>query len=209
VRSLVRVRALGLRGYREVWEAMRSFTDARLSEAPDEIWLTEHPRVFTLGVRGTTAQILDAGDIPIVAVDRGGQVTYHGPGQIVCYVLLDLHRLGLGVRQLVTALERAVLGLLAARAIAAEIRPGAPGVYVGGRKIAALGLRVRRGKCYHGLSLNVAMDLSPFRHIHPCGDPNLEVTQLADLGGPTDLWKVGEDLVQELAGLLRLDARWV
>jgi lipoyl(octanoyl) transferase len=202
------VRALGLRAYGEIWDAMRSFTDARTAETADEIWLTEHPSVFTLGVRGTAAQVLDAGSIPIVAVDRGGLVTYHGPGQLVCYVLLDLHRLELGVHALVTVLERAVLGLLAAYAIAAETRPGAPGVYAGGRKIAALGLRVRRGRCYHGLSLNVAMDLSPFRHIHPCGDPDLEVTQLADLGGPTDLQKVGEDLVQELTGLLRLDPRW-
>ncbi len=204
----VQVRDLGLRDYAETWQAMRTFTDTRTPATPDEIWLTEHPGVFTLGVRGTPTQILDAGDIPVLRVDRGGQVTYHGPGQLLCYVLLDLHRLELGIRELVRCLEQSVVRLLAAWSIWADARADAPGVYVSGRKLASLGLRVRRGRCYHGLSLNVAMDLSAFRRIHPCGQPGLEVTQLADCGGPTDLREVGRRLVQELAQLMKVDYEW-
>jgi lipoyl(octanoyl) transferase len=203
-----RIRRLGLRDYQETWQAMRAFTEARSAETPDEIWLTEHPPIFTLGVRGDPEHILHRGGIAVLRVDRGGQATYHGPGQLVCYPLLDLQRLRLGVRRLVDCMEQAVVALLAARSIAAECRSDAPGVYVEGRKIASLGLRVRRGKCYHGLSLNVAMDLTPFRWIYPCGDANLEVTQIADVGVAVDLATAGEALVRELAALLKLEMQW-
>ena len=177
---------------------MQAFTDSRRQDTPDEIWLVQHPPVFTLGQAGRIEHVLDAGDIPLIKVDRGGQVTYHGPGQLVVYVLLDLRRAGLGVRGLVSRLEQSVIALLAAYDIAANVRSKAPGVYVAGQKIAALGLRVRRGCSFHGLSLNVNMDLAPFERIDPCGYRGLEVTQLAALGGPTDLERVGRDLLVHL-----------
>ncbi len=175
------VRDLGLRDYQPVFEAMKVFTTARDESTPDELWLLEHPPVFTQGLNGKPEHLLAPGDIPVIAVDRGGQVTYHGPGQAVCYCLLDLRRARLGVRELVTLLEQTVIGLLRDYDITAHARPEAPGVYVGGRKIASLGLRVRRGCCYHGLSFNVAMDLQPFSRINPCGYPGLQVTQLSAL----------------------------
>ncbi|MDG4554970.1 MAG: lipoyl(octanoyl) transferase LipB [Candidatus Competibacter sp.] len=175
-------RGLGLRDYQPVFAAMRTFTEARDAATPDELWWVEHPPVFTQGLAGKAEHLLAPGDIPVVQVDRGGQVTYHGPGQVVVYCLLDVRRLGLSVRGLVTVLERSVIDLLAAHGIAGRARPDAPGVYVGDAKVASLGLRLRQGRSYHGLSLNVAMDLEPFSRINPCGYPGLRVTQLRDLG---------------------------
>jgi lipoyl(octanoyl) transferase len=206
--SALLVRELGRREYVPVWQAMQSFTDHRDADTGDELWLVEHPPVFTLGLNAKAEHLLDAGDIPVVQVDRGGQVTYHGPGQIVVYALLDLRRLGLGPRQMVTALERGVIGLLAEQGIAATGRRDAPGVYVDGAKIAALGLRVRRGCCYHGLSLNLAMDLEPFSRINPCGYPGLQVTQLSDLMLVGDRQQLTRRLVDKLAGELRMQAVW-
>ena len=191
-------RRLGLQDYEPVWRDMQSFTDTRGPDTADELWLVEHPPVFTLGLAGKPEHLLDPGDIPVIHTDRGGQVTYHGPGQVVAYVLLDMRRAGLGVRRLVSALEDAVTALLAGYDIHGEARPDAPGVYVDGRKIAALGLRVRRGACYHGVALNVDMDLAPFSRINPCGYPGLAVTQLAELGGPTDLVRIGGELLAHL-----------
>jgi lipoyl(octanoyl) transferase len=175
-------RRLGRREYALVFDAMRTFTESRAVDTPDELWWVEHPPVFTQGLAGRAEHLLAPGDIPVIQVDRGGQVTFHGPGQVVAYCLLDVRRLGLGVRALVTALERSVLELLAAHGIVAHARPDAPGVYVEGAKVASLGLRIRQGRSYHGLSLNVAMDLEPFGRINPCGLPGLRVTQLRDLG---------------------------
>jgi lipoyl(octanoyl) transferase len=169
---------------------------------PDELWLLEHPPVYTLGQAGRAEHLLHPGAIPVVKVDRGGQVTYHGPGQLVAYVLLDLHRAGLGVRGLVSLLEQSVIDLLAGYGIAAVRQPGAPGVYVQAAKVAALGIRVRHGCTYHGLALNVDMDLEPFTRINPCGHPGLTVTQLRDLGGPADLNAVGGDLASKISRLV-------
>jgi lipoyl(octanoyl) transferase len=178
------IRSLGLIEYEPTWRAMQRFTAERGAATADEIWFLEHPPVFTLGVNASRAHLLAPGDIPVVHVDRGGQVTYHGPGQLVVYPLVDLRRAGLAIRDFVTALERGVIDLAAQFGIGAECRRGAPGVYVEGRKLASLGVRVRRGASYHGLALNVALDLEPFRRINPCGYHGLEMTQLADLGGP-------------------------
>ena len=175
-------RRLGRQDYEPVFAAMRAFTEARTADTADELWSVEHPPVFTQGLAGKPEHLLAPGDIPVIQVDRGGQVTYHGPGQAVVYCLLDVRRLGLSVRALVTALEQAVIELLAAHGVAAHARPDAPGVYVNDAKIAALGLRLRQGRSYHGLSLNVAMDLEPFTRINPCGYRGLRVTQLRDLG---------------------------
>jgi lipoyl(octanoyl) transferase len=176
------VRKLGLADYDATWREMRAFTDARIAHTPDELWLLQHPPVFTLGRNGKAEHVHHTGDIPVLHVDRGGQVTYHGPGQLIAYLMLDLKRRRLGIQSLVRLLEQSVIDLLADHAVRAARRDKAPGVYVDGRKIAALGLRVRRGCCYHGLSLNVSVDLAPFAMINPCGHPGLEVTRLADLG---------------------------
>jgi lipoyl(octanoyl) transferase len=178
---------------------MQQFTDRRDATTPDELWLVEHPPVFTLGMNGKPEHLLDPGDIPVVNIDRGGQVTYHGPGQLVAYLLLDLKRRKLGVRMLVERIEQAVIDLLADYGIEARGRRDAPGVYVGEKKIAALGLRVRRGCSYHGLALNVNMDLAPFKRINPCGHAGLEVTRLADLGGPDSIDAVAPALCAGLA----------
>ncbi len=178
----IRVRDWGRSDYETVWRAMRRFTDGRDADAADEIWQVEHPPVFTLGQAGRTEHVLDAGDIPLVQTDRGGQVTYHGPGQAVLYPLLDLRRHGLGARRLVTLLEQTVVDWLAGHGIESAPRPDAPGVYVGEAKIAALGLRIRRGCSYHGLAVNIAMDLAPFQRINPCGYAGMPVTDLASLG---------------------------
>ena len=175
------VKYLGLQPYTEVWQAMQDFTNTRGDDQADELWLVEHPPVFTQGQAGKAEHLLVPGDIPVVQTDRGGQVTYHGPGQMVAYPLLNLRRLGLGVRQLVTHIEQSVVALLATYGIEAAAKPDAPGVYVDGRKIASLGLRVRRGCSFHGVSINVAMDLSPFLRINPCGYNGLEMTQVGDL----------------------------
>ena len=196
------VRRLGRTDYRSTWEAMRAFTDARDGGTPDELWLTEHPPVFTQGQAGRAEHLLDPGDIPVVPIDRGGQITYHGPGQILAYLLLDLRRRNLGVRELVERMEQSVIALLAEYGIAAHGRRDAPGVYVDDAKIAALGLRVRHGRCYHGLALNVNMDLAPFSRINPCGYPGLAVTRLVDLGGPGDLEAVGSRLAEHLSRAL-------
>ena len=172
---------LGTEAYEPVWQRMRAFTDARSPETPDQIWLVEHPPVFTQGQAGRPEHLLMPGEIPVVQTDRGGQITYHGPGQLVVYPLLDLRRLGLGVRALVSLLEDTLVALLAEYGINAYAKPDAPGVYVGQAKIASLGLRVRRGCSFHGLSLNVAMDLDPFGRINPCGYQGLAVTQMAEL----------------------------
>ena len=220
----LRLKQLGQRDYQEVWAAMREFTETRGTETVDELWLVEHPPVYTLGRNGDPAHILkpsvdagfrqpcrnddkslnstalgarvrEVGEIPIVESDRGGQVTYHGPGQLVAYTLFDLNRLGIGIRSLVTGLENAVINTLAQYGVKAEARRDAPGVYMDGKKIASLGLRIRKGCSYHGLSLNVDMDLSPFSTINPCGYPGLEVTQLVDLGVPVRTFEVAVPLV--------------
>jgi lipoyl(octanoyl) transferase len=185
------IRTLGRTEYEACWRAMREFTDARGAATPDEIWLTEHPPVYTLGLAGRREHVLRDNGIPVIKVDRGGQVTYHGPGQVVAYLLVDLRRARLGVRNMVRAIEAAVVEFLDSQEISAYGRPDAPGVYVrrGGveSKIAALGLKVRNGCSYHGLALNVAMDLAPFADIDPCGYPGLAVTQLADFGVALDV----------------------
>jgi len=194
----------GLTGYDTSVAAMREFTAARGPDTPDELWLLEHPPVYTLGLNTDRAHLLSAGDIPVVQTDRGGQVTYHGPGQLVAYVLVDLQRAQLGVRQVVSALEDAVIALAARHGISASARREAPGVYVAGSKLASIGLRVRRGCTYHGLALNVAMDLAPFAGINPCGHSGLPVTSLALLGGPSDLDAVATEFAAILLPKLHL-----
>jgi len=176
------LRQLGLQDYAGVWGAMQCFTAERAADAADELWIVEHPPVFTLGLNGKREHLLQTTDIPLVESDRGGQITYHGPGQLVVYLLADLRRLNWGPRQTVTLLESAMIEALKLYGISAEARADAPGVYVGAKKIGALGLRIKRGCCYHGLSLNNAMDLSPFQAINPCGYAGMQVTQLADFG---------------------------
>lgn len=197
------VRWLGRVAYEPTWRAMQQLTDARVGETPDEIWLLEHEPVFTLGMNSDPAHVLAPGDIPVVQIDRGGQVTYHGPGQLVIYPLIDVRRSGLGVRSLVTALERAVIDYAAGFGIRAECRANAPGVYVDGRKLASVGLRIRRGGSYHGLALNVDMDLAPFARINPCGYAGLQMTQLSMLGGPREVEHVGREIAPLLLGYLQ------
>ncbi len=201
------IRQLGRRSYEPVWHAMRSFTDRRDESTLDELWIVEHDPVFTLGQAGKWEHILQPGAIPVVAADRGGQVTYHGPGQLVAYPLLDLRRLGIGVRELVHRIEQAIIDTLAHWSIVGTRQDGAPGVYVNGAKIAALGLRVRRGCSFHGLAFNVAMDLEPFQRINPCGFQGLTITQVVDLGGPPKLDQVATVLVTEFARIFNLAAR--
>jgi lipoyl(octanoyl) transferase len=193
------VRDLGRRAYEPVWRAMQAFTDTREDTTPDELWLVEHDPVFTLGQAGKPEHVLMPGDIPVLHVDRGGQVTYHGPGQIVLYPLLDLRRLKVGVKDYVCRIEQAMIDTLADWNIHAARRDGAPGVYVGDAKIGALGIRVRRGCTFHGLAFNIAMDLSPFHRINPCGYAGLAVTSMADLGGPAGLDAVKPALVAHVA----------
>lgn len=202
-----RVRELGRQAYEPVWRAMQRLTDTRDGDTEDELWLVEHDPVFTLGQAGKPEHVLAPGDIPVLQVDRGGQVTYHGPGQIVAYPLVDLRRLGIGVRELVCRIEAAVIDVLAHYGIRGERREGAPGIYVDGRKVMALGLRVRRGCSFHGLAFNIAMDLEPFHRINPCGYQGLEVTSVLDLGGPGDLAAVKPVLVEALSRRLGLQAR--
>jgi lipoyl(octanoyl) transferase len=197
--AILNIRRLGRQGYLPTLQAMRNFTDTRDEQTADEFWLLEHEPVFTLGQAGKPEHVLAPGDIPVVRVERGGQVTYHGPGQIVGYPLIDLRRLGIGVRELVQRIEQAIIDTLERWNIVAVRRPGAPGVYVAGAKIGALGLRIRRGCSFHGLALNVAMDLEPFQRINPCGFKDLQVTQVLDLGGPGSLSAVEDALVEELS----------
>ncbi|MDQ8020762.1 MAG: lipoyl(octanoyl) transferase LipB [Moraxellaceae bacterium] len=179
---MIQVRQLGTTDYAPTWQAMQAFTASRGPETPDELWLLQHPPVYTLGLAGKPEHLLQASEVPVVKIDRGGQITYHGPGQAMVYLLIDLHRRNLKVRELVRLMEQALIDVLAGWDIVAERREGAPGVYVGEAKIAALGLKISRGCSYHGLALNVDMDLSPFGRINPCGYEGLATTQLAALG---------------------------
>ena len=199
-----RVRTLGRQPYEPVWRAMQRFTDARDEACADEIWLVEHDPVFTLGQAGRAEHVLGAGAIPVLHVDRGGQVTYHGPGQLVAYPLLDLRRLRIGVREYVERIEQAVIDTLAEWNIEGARRAGAPGVYVAGAKVAALGIRVRRGCTFHGLAFNIAMDLEPFSRINPCGYAGMQVASVADFGGPSGLDEVAPVLVGQMARQLGL-----
>ena len=200
------LRRLGRVEYEPTWRAMQDFTARRGADSADEIWLLEHPPVFTLGQAGKREHLLGDIGIPVVPIDRGGQVTYHGPGQVVAYLLIDLKRRGYGVRELVRRMEQAVIDLLAGFAIIAERRDGAPGVYVGGAKIAALGLRVKGGNTYHGLSLNVDLDLAPFSAINPCGHAGMAVTRLRDLGVAAGSGEIAEELARHLLEALAADA---
>ncbi|MBL8418593.1 MAG: lipoyl(octanoyl) transferase LipB [Dechloromonas sp.] len=192
------VKHLGRVDYEPTFQAMQDFTAARTPETPDELWIVEHPPVYTLGQAGKPEHVLEDIGIPVVRIDRGGQVTYHGPGQVVIYLLLDLARLKIKVRELVTAIEQGVIDFLSAQGVVAERRTGAPGVYVGDAKIAALGLKIKNGCSYHGLSLNVDMDLYPFTAINPCGYAGLKITQTRDLGIPLTAHEAGERLSQHL-----------
>jgi len=197
------IRRLGLVEYESTWRAMQRFTAERTEATADEIWFLEHPPVFTLGLNASRAHLLAPGQIPVLQIDRGGQVTYHGPGQLVVYPLIDLKRAGLGVRDFVTALENAVIALAADYHISAACRRGAPGVYVAGRKLASVGVRVRRQGSYHGLALNVALDLEPFARINPCGYAGLQMTRLAELGGPASVAEAAQRLEPHLLAALR------
>ena len=192
------VRHLGVVDYLASWQKMQAFTDARNLETADELWFLQHEPVYTLGKNGKKDHILDSADIPVIETDRGGQVTYHGPGQLVVYTLLDINRLKLGVRELVTILEQGIIDLLEGYSISASARRDAPGVYVDNAKIASLGLRVRKGRCFHGLALNVDLDIEPFRRINPCGYEGLDVTRLKDLTGDVSYETVVNDLQQLL-----------
>ncbi|GAB1255968.1 lipoyl(octanoyl) transferase LipB [Aurantivibrio plasticivorans] len=206
----VLVRSLGVQDYQLTWEQMRRFTDSRTPDTQDELWLVQHPPVFTLGQAGRQEHVLAPGDIPVVQCDRGGQVTYHGPGQLIAYPLLNLPRLKVGVRELVEKIEQVLINTVKDYGIEAERMAGAPGVYVKGAKIAALGLRVRRGCSFHGLSLNVAMDLEPFQRINPCGYAGMAVTQMSDLSSDDGLSldDVSRALVRHCADILDLSPRW-
>ena len=192
------VRSLGRVEYEPTWRAMQAFTAQRTSDTPDEIWLLEHPPVYTQGQAGRAEHLIAATDIPVVPIDRGGQITFHGPGQVVAYVLVDLRRRGYGIRELVARMEQAVIDVLAAHGAAAARLAGAPGVYVDGAKIAALGLRVKHGCTYHGLAFNVDMDLTPFAAINPCGYAGMRVTQCRDLGVKLTLPQAEQALAQAL-----------
>ncbi len=198
----LRVRYLGETAYAPVWKQMQAFTGLRTESSQDELWLLQHSPVFTIGLNGSLEHLLDPGDIPVIHADRGGQVTYHGPGQLVAYVLIDLARRRLGVVELVRFLEQSVIALLADYGITGNRTSGAPGVYVAGSKLAAVGLRVKRGCCYHGLAINVNMDLEPFSRINPCGYPGLPVTQLRNLGITADMLEICSGLESQLARLL-------
>ena len=200
------VRRLGLVEYEPTWRAMQRFTDERNAATPDEIWFLEHPPVFTLGMNASTAHVLVPGDIPVVQIDRGGQVTYHGPGQLVVYPLVDLRRAKLGVRDIVTALEKSVIQLASDFGITAETRRGAPGIYVADKKLGSVGIRIRRHCSYHGLAVNVNLDLEPFSRINPCGYEGLQMTQLAGLGGPDSIERAADALEPYLLRALGLRA---
>ncbi|MCC2605626.1 lipoyl(octanoyl) transferase LipB [Planctobacterium marinum] len=198
------VRQLGTQDYIPIWNAMQSFTDNRDKDTPDEIWLVEHNPVFTQGQAGKEEHILAPGDIPIVQVDRGGQVTYHGPGQQMMYILLDIRRLKTGVRELVTALEQCIVNTLSKDGIEAYPKADAPGVYVNQQKVCSVGLRIRKGCSFHGLAFNVNMDLAPFQRINPCGYQGLEMTDSARLGGIANMQDAGKAIVQAFCSLLNI-----
>jgi len=203
--SNIVIREFGLQPYESVWHAMQEFTNMRDESTPDEIWFTEHEKVFTLGLNTAPEHLLETGDIPVVQVDRGGQVTYHGPGQLMIYTLINLRRAGLGVRDLVTALEQSVVDLAAEYGIEAASRSDAPGVYVDGIKLASIGLRIRRGASFHGMALNVDADLEPFSRINPCGFKDLDVIDLARLGADSELSVVRDRLLPHLMRHLKMD----
>ena len=203
--SNIVIREFGLQPYEPVWRAMQEFTNMRDESTPDEIWFTEHEKVFTLGLNTAPEHLLETGDIPVVQIDRGGQVTYHGPGQLMIYTLINLRRAGLGVRDLVTALEQSVVDLAAEYGIEAASRSDAPGVYVDGVKLASIGLRIRRGASFHGMALNVDADLEPFSRINPCGFKGLDVIDLARLGADKDLSVVRDRLLPHLMRHLKMD----
>jgi lipoyl(octanoyl) transferase len=194
----MKIKHLGLTDYATAYQAMQDFNAHRDADTPDEIWLLEHPPVFTLGLAAKPEHVLDAGNIPVVKIDRGGQVTYHGPGQLVVYLLLDLKRRNIGVRELVRKMEQAIIATLADYDIESQRIAGAPGIYIDGAKIAALGLRVKRGCCYHGLAINVDMDLTPFTRINPCGYAGMPVTQTKDLGVRANMNEISTKLVAHL-----------
>ena len=199
------IRQLNNIDYVDVWHAMQNFTDNRDEHTADELWLVEHPPVFTQGQAGKDEHVLMPGDIPVVKVDRGGQVTYHGPGQQVIYFMINLRRRKMGVRELVTLIENGIIASMADFGIKAKAKSDAPGVYVDGKKIASLGLRVRKGCSFHGLALNVNMDLSPFQRINPCGYQGLEMIQTIDLQGPSSVEQAGNSLVKHLSELLQTE----
>ena len=190
---------LGLQDYTRTWDAMKNFTQARDANTEDELWIVEHPSVFTQGISGKDEHLLENSDIPVVSTDRGGQITYHGPGQLIVYCLIDLKRLGIGVKKMVSLIEVSIMDLLAKHKIESHIKTGAPGVYVDGAKIAALGLKIKNGRTYHGLSLNVAMELSAFAQINPCGYQGLKVTQMCDLTDNISLESIANELTQILS----------
>lgn len=201
----ISIRDLGRQEYVPLWRAMQDFTDSRGASTADEIWFTEHPPVFTMGLNASEEHLLAPGDIPVVQIDRGGQVTFHGPGQLMIYPLIDLQRAGLGVRQLVTALEQSVVDFVASYNVVAAARADAPGVYVEGEKLASVGLRIRRGSSFHGMALNVDIDLEPFSRINPCGHEALQMTDLNRLGIALDLSAVWPQLLPHLLAHLGLD----
>lgn len=205
--AAINIRSLGRRDYEPLWRAMQQFTEERNASTDDEIWFTEHPPVFTLGLNASREHVLAPGDIPVVQIDRGGQVTYHGPGQLMIYPLLDLKRSGTGVRALVTALEQSVVDLAAEFDLEAASRADAPGVYVVGRKLASVGLRIRRGASYHGMALNIDVDLEPFSRINTCGFRDLEVTDLRKLGVTADRADIESRISGHLLRHLGMDAR--
>lgn len=205
--AAINIRSLGRRDYEPLWRAMQQFTEERNASTDDEIWFTEHPPVFTLGLNASREHLLAPGDIPVVQIDRGGQVTYHGPGQLMIYPLLDLKRSGTGVRALVTALEQSVVDLAAEFDLEAASRADAPGVYVVGRKLASVGLRIRRGASYHGMALNIDVDLEPFSRINTCGFRDLEVTDLRKLGVTADRADIESRISGHLLRHLGMDAR--
>ena len=178
---MIKVRSKGIISYQKTWEEMKSFTEKRQPNTPDELWLLQHNNVFTYGLSGKSEHLLKETEIPVIKSDRGGQITYHGPGQLIIYCLIDIKRLGIGIKKIVSLIEQSLIELLSNYDINANIIQGAPGVYVEGAKIAALGLKVKQGRTYHGLSLNIDMDLTPFSLINPCGYPDLKVTQMRDL----------------------------
>lgn len=198
------IRDLGQVDYTSTWQRMQQFTDQRDDSTVDEIWLLEHPPVFTQGQAGKAEHLLFPGDIPVVQVDRGGQVTYHGPGQLVAYVLLNIKRRNLGVRQLVNLIEQSIIATLATNQVDAYAKADAPGVYVNEKKVASLGLRVRKGCTFHGLALNVDMDLSPFSRINPCGYAGMQMVQSKDLGGPVSMLQAKQQLTTQLVKLLNV-----
>ena len=204
----LQVRRLGLMAYEPVWRAMQAFTDQRDENTADELWLVEPPPVFTQGQAGKAEHLLAPGDIPVVQVDRGGQVTYHGPGQIVAYPLIDIKRMGLGVRKLVQGIEQAIIAVLKSYGVDAGLVSGAPGVYIDGVKIASLGLRIRKGKSFHGLAFNIDMDLEPFQRINPCGFQGLQVTNLSALAEVSSKTEVEDRLIAGLAGVLGYNDRF-